>query len=79
MSDLIVSIIRTVVPALVGLIIATLANVGIDVDSDSLVVVLNGLFIGAYYALARLLESRFPAAGWLLGQPKPPTYDGDGS
>ena len=34
----------------------------------------NALNAAAYYALARRLEARWPAAGWLLGSPHAPIY-----
>ena len=77
MNDLVVSIIRTVVPAIVGSLVYALANLGIEVDAEGWVALLTSLFIGLYYALARVAESRFPQAGWLLGAPKQPTYGGD--
>ena len=74
MSDQIVSIIRTVVPAVVGLLIVQLARIGVDIDSGALSAVISALLIGAYYFLARQLERRWPKAGWLLGLPRAPTY-----
>jgi len=74
MSDYITSLIRTVVPIAVGWLVATLANIGVDLDETAAVTALTGLVISIYYALARWAESRWPQAGWLLGVPKPPVY-----
>lgn len=74
MNDSVIAVIRTVIPAVAGLIIAGLANIGIDVDQTALVAVLNGVVIGLYYIVVRWLEKRIPWMGWLLGYPKPPTY-----
>lgn len=75
MNDIAVSLIRTVVPAVVGALVFALANLGIEVDAEGWNALLTSLFIGVYYALARMLESRFPQFGWLLGAPKQPHYD----
>lgn len=76
MHDQLISLIRTFIPALAGLLIAAAANVGIDIDNDALVSLLGSVIIGLYYAIARLLETRVSSAfGWLLGAPKAPTYD----
>lgn len=75
MRDLLVSVVRTIVPVVVGLIISTLATAGIEIDENSLRVVVDGLFVGGYYALVRVLEKQHPAIGWLLGLPAAPSYD----
>jgi hypothetical protein len=75
--DLGKSIVRTIVPVIVGLIIAGLARIGLDLAPDQIGVWLDGLVVSGYYAVLRLLESKVPAFGWLLGLPAPPSYDGD--
>ena len=75
MSDYVVSVIRTIVPALVGLIIAGLANVGIDIDQPALEAFLTSLIIGAWYALARWLEANVSWLKWINGYVKAPTYE----
>jgi hypothetical protein len=74
MTDLVTSWIRTVVPSVTGYVLARLAAVGIDVDGEALTLVLTGAFTGVWYALVRLVESRWASAGWLLGRAKTPTY-----
>lgn len=75
----VVSIIRTLVPVLVGQVLTWLASVQI-VDttgelSAALVTLFTIVFTTAYYTIARLLETyvskRF---GWLLGYAKAPEY-----
>lgn len=81
MNDNIVAQIRTTVPTFIGAVLAYLAaRWGIVIDSDASA----GLFAGfvalvtsAYYAVVRFLENRFPSLGWLLGNPKTPTYSGN--
>ena len=74
MSDYVISIIRTVVPAVTGLLIAWLLQLGIDIDEGALSAVINGLLVGAWYAFARWLEEKFTWADWILGVKKTPTY-----
>jgi len=77
MSDTLKSVVRTFVPAVVGLILSGLAMAGVEVDPEfrtQLTVLVDGLFIGAYYSLIRWLESKYPRFGWFLGLPSPPTY-----
>lgn len=69
------SFIRTFVPVIVGVILASLANVGIDLDEAALREVVYGLTSGGYYLFARMLEERIPALGWLLGYPSKPNYE----
>jgi hypothetical protein len=78
-SAILASIVRTVVPLLVGLLVAGFSKIGVPVDDDSVAAVVNGLVsagvAAAYYVVARLLEvfasSKF---GWLLGFAKAPVY-----
>ena len=76
MHDQIISLIRTFIPALAGLLIAAAAQIGIDLDNDALVALLSSVVIGLYYGLVRVLETRVHAGfDWLLGAPKTPTYE----
>lgn len=74
MSDNVTSIIRTVVPVIVGTAISWLARKGIDVDGAAVAQAITVIIIGAYYAAVRWAENRWPRAGWLLGSAKAPTY-----
>lgn len=77
MSDFITSIIRTYVPIIVGTILAFLASKGITLDAEAaanLTLFLGALFSGVYYLVVRLIERKFPQAGWLLGQAKVVKY-----
>ena len=76
MPQLVTSLIRTLTPWIVGFLLAAAAKAGLDLPewlaTDVVTVVLGGV----YYVVARILETRGKAAwGWLLGAPKPPTYD----
>ena len=72
MSDFVTSLIRTYVPIIIGYLV----SVGVlpDTMSDQATAAATAGIIGAYYLLARALESKFPKLGWLLGSPKAPTY-----
>ena len=75
--DFITSIIRTYVPIAVGAMIAFLATKGVDVGPEAsagLITFLTALSQGVYYLAARLLESKFPQLGFLLGSSKKPEY-----
>ena len=74
MNDQLVALVRTVVPAVVGLLLAAAAKANIDIDGAALNGVVDALVIGVYYVAVRQLEQRWPRFGVLLGIPKQPTY-----
>ena len=79
MSDWIVSLIRTYVPLAVGVVVSWLArNNIVAIDGESAAAVFTAAVVGLYYAAARLLEKRWPKAGWLLGAAKSPSYAKEG-
>ena len=77
-SPLVTSLIRTYVPLGVGLLLTWLAgslHIVIDPASQPGLAALCVAVISAgYYALARLLERKWPALGVLLGVASTPTY-----
>lgn len=81
-TALLASIVRTVVPLLVGLIVAGLTKIGLPVDDQDVASIVNGVVSAGvalgYYLIARVLEvfasSKF---GWLLGYAKAPVYSAD--
>lgn len=74
-SDQVVSIIRTVIPAIVGAVCVKLGmELGIDIDGATAGAFAATVCTSLYYAAARELERRFPAAGILLGIRRTPTY-----
>lgn len=89
LNDQIVAGIRTFVPWIVGVALAQLAMLGVDVegilkslsdmgisvDVGSIVVTVTGIVTAAYYALAKWAEAKWPEMGWLLGYAKAPTYN----
>lgn len=79
MKELIISLIRTFVPVLVGQIMTWLAAIGIlDTTGEisaQLIASFTLLFTTLYYALVRVLETKLsPKWGWLLGAAKAPEY-----
>lgn len=77
MNDLFISVVRTVVPMIVGSIGSFLATKGVELDAATLAALstfLAGLFSAVYYVVARILEQKFPQLGILLGAKKTPTY-----
>lgn len=68
------SIVRTVVPAIMALLITAGLRVGIEIP-DSIEAVITTVVMAVYYAIIRLLETRVgPAWGWLLGYARAPEY-----
>jgi hypothetical protein len=54
------------------------AGVVIDEQtSAALTVGFTGLVTSLYYAAVKALESRFPSLGWLLGNPRTPSYSSE--
>lgn len=77
MNNYIISLIRTVVPMIAGWVVTLLVGLGVEFDGAAFELFLVSLFSGVWYAIARFLEMKFPAFGWLLGYGKAvPTYEG---
>ncbi|MFI6516553.1 hypothetical protein ACIBF1_13425 [Spirillospora sp. NPDC050679] len=70
MDDYVVSLIRTWVPVAIGALVTWLATeTGIVLDESTsapLTVAAVGIVTAVYYALARLVEQRWPAVGRIL-------------
>lgn len=74
LKDLWTSIVRTVVPFVVGYVIVAAAKLGIELDSATASGAITVLLGGIYYTVARIVEERWPTWGWLLGSPTKPVY-----
>lgn len=73
--DWVCSLVRTVIPALVGFAATALAHVYIEVDQQALSTGLMAGFITVYYGFFRFLEAKIdPRFGWFLGLARPPAY-----
>lgn len=72
------SIIRTVVPLIVAVVLGQAAKIGLDLPSGAVTDIVTVVIGFAYYSAIRVLEQDFPALGkWLLGlgfTSKQPTY-----
>lgn len=70
------SITRTIVPIIVGFVLAQAARVGLTVDGEFETLLdgsLTAVFTGLYYVVVRFLEVYVtPKFGWLLGLAKSP-------
>lgn len=76
-NSYVTSLIRTYVPLAIGVLVSWLASIGISIDSTAsaaLVAGIGAVVAAAWYALARLLERKWPKFGGLLGVPKAPEY-----
>ncbi len=77
MNNVVISLIRTWVPIVIGSVVAWLATKGWHVNpttSGGLIVFLTGLISGGYYGVVRVLETQFPWLGFLLGHTAKPSY-----
>lgn len=74
MTDYGRSLIRTIVPLIVGGVVGWLASHGVKVDEATVLPLVDSTVAAAYYAAVRALEHRWPQVGWLLGAPGAPTY-----
>lgn len=75
-NDQLVALVRTVVPAVVGLLLAAAAKANIDIDGGALNGIVDAVVIGVYYLVVRQLENRWPKFGMPSNTPKQPTYQG---
>ena len=78
LSDFLVSQIRTYVPSGVGALISWLSLRGVEVDSDTRLLLVTGCTAAAtagYYTVASMAQRKWPIVGrYLLGSSKAPTY-----
>jgi len=73
-TDLVRSIVRTATPMVAGLLVAAALRLGYELD-DATAVQAAGFAVSlVWYVAARLVESKWPKFGWLLGSPNAPTY-----
>lgn len=77
MYDLILSWVRTAVPAAVGSLIAWLATKGYNLDPEQatgLILAIGGAAITLYQVVVSTLQRKWPIVGVLLGSTKVPVY-----
>lgn len=73
------SLLRTIVPVIVGILLGWAAKVGLDLPSGAVTEIVTVVLTATYYLIVRVLEQEWPIAGrWLLALGWPtgqPTYD----
>ena len=76
MADkILASVIRTVVPVIVGVLVAAFAKFGFHLTEDTFTGVITTGVTAGYYAGLRWLEvNGSPKWGWLLGKAGAPRY-----
>ena len=60
------SILRTTVPVIVGVLLGWAAKIGLGLPSGAVFEIVTVVITAAYYALARLVEQRWPGVGQML-------------
>ena len=60
------SILRTVVPVVVGVLLGWAAKVGLDLPSGAVFEIVTVALTAGYYALGRFVEQHWPNVGRLL-------------
>ena len=74
LKDYELSVRRTVVPAIVGLILAQAARANLVLPAEHVTGLVEAVFITGYYSLVRMIERYVPGAGVLLGAFIQPRY-----
>lgn len=84
--NLFVSLMRTLVPIVAGLVLGLAARVGLDLDDETVTLAVGAGLTAAYYAAFRALEELADRMAWeplrlvagvMLGWARPPQYPGD--
>jgi hypothetical protein len=75
MNDFATSLIRTIVPIIVGFLLTQLTRLGVAIDNATLATLVTAVLSGTYYTAVRWLESKVPALGKLLGKQVTPKYN----
>jgi hypothetical protein len=65
---------RTLVPAIVAVLLGRLARAGLDIPADALAGIVEAVIFGIYYVGLSLVERYVPWAGMFLGAIGKPTY-----
>ena len=71
-TDLLISLRRTLVPIVVGVVAGSFLSAYVDLASVETVV--SGVISAVYYATLRMIEVRVPEVGVLLGARRQPVY-----
>jgi hypothetical protein len=74
LRDYELSVRRTVVPAVVGIVLAGAARANLDLPAEHVTGLIEAVFIAAYYSTVRMVERYVPEAGVFLGAFIQPRY-----
>jgi nitrate/nitrite transporter NarK len=74
LSDYGTSIVRTVVPFIVGTALTVAAKWGFDIDAEAVTPIATIVVGAVYYATVRKIEESRPEVGKLLGKAVQPVY-----
>lgn len=74
MTDQLPAFVRTLVPMIVGPLIA---RWGFDITDPTTLAIVTGAVGYLWYVVMHTVELRWPSAGWLLGVAKAPAYSTD--
>jgi hypothetical protein len=74
-ASLLPSILRTLVPLIVGYFAAWPAAKWLGLTDEQVTSLITAVITAAYYLLVRALEQVAPQFGWLLGWAAPPEYE----
>ena len=77
LRDYELSVRRTVVPAVAGIILAQAAKANLTLPGEHVVGLVESVFITVYYGTVRLVERYVPEAGLFLGALVQPKYTDD--
>lgn len=75
MTAFVLSLIRTIVPIVVGSVLGWLAVIGLEIDSEGqqgLAIFIAGTLTASYYTAVRWIGQRFPGVEILLGSRQTP-------
>jgi hypothetical protein len=74
LRDYELSVRRTVVPVIVGIVLAQAARANLTLPADHVAGLVEAVFITGYYTVVRAVERYIPEAGVLLGAFIQPHY-----
>jgi hypothetical protein len=77
LRDYELSVRRTVVPAVVGIVLAQAARANLVLPAEHVVGLVEAVFVAGYYSVVRLVERYVPEAGVFLGAFVQPRYKAD--
>jgi hypothetical protein len=74
LKDYELSVRRTVVPAVVGIVLAQAAKANLTLPAEHVVGLVEAVFVTVYYGVVRAVERYVPEAGLFLGAFVQPRY-----